>query len=136
MVNISVAQMKARKANDEYNSYVDQGLDSGEGWDYSTLDTLRELANQADAELLAARDWTWECEIHGTIVSMGGDCPNCMNAEANHGEEALAEYEQWEHDQQRWQECTCRPDQDAYLCPSCRQYVQEKYGDSIPFGGE
>jgi len=55
MVNISIIQ-KARQANDEYNSYVDQGLDSGEGWDYSMLDTLRELANKADAELLAARD--------------------------------------------------------------------------------
>jgi len=55
MVNISIIQ-KARQANDEYNSYVDQGLDSGEGWDYALLDQLREEADKADLELLFARD--------------------------------------------------------------------------------
>jgi len=53
MVNISIIQ-KARQANDRYNSYVDQGLDSGEGWDYSTLDELREAANEADEDLRQA----------------------------------------------------------------------------------
>lgn len=46
---------------------------------------------------------------------------------------------QQEHDdylrsQQRWQECTCRP-QDALLCPSCLEYNKEKYGDKIYFEG-
>jgi len=33
---------------------------------------------------------------------------------------------------QRWQECTCRP-QDALLCPVCREYNRQKYGKNIPF---
>ena len=40
-----------------------------------------------------------------------------------------------DEDRQRWQECTCRP-QDALLCPSCLEYTRRKYGDSIPHGGE
>jgi len=32
---------------------------------------------------------------------------------------------------QRWQECTCRP-QDALLCPVCREYNRQKYGQNIP----
>jgi hypothetical protein len=34
--------------------------------------------------------------------------------------------------QQRWQECTCRP-QDALLCPSCLEYNRRKYGENIAF---
>lgn len=29
--------------------------------------------------------------------------------------------------------CTCRPQDDAYLCISCRERNRQKYGDSIPF---
>jgi len=32
---------------------------------------------------------------------------------------------------QRWQECTCRPN-DALLCPTCREYTRQKYGQNIP----
>ena len=46
-----------------------------------------------------------------------------------------ADYDDHLRSQQRWQECTCRP-QDALLCPSCLEYNRRKYGDSIPFGGE
>ena len=32
--------------------------------------------------------------------------------------------------------CTCRPQDDAYLCSGCRERNRVKYGDSIPYGGD
>jgi len=78
MVNISIIQ-KARQANDRYNDYVNQGLDSGEGWDYSTLDELREMADKADAELLAARDEKLnECTCSDDPNREWEVCPSCI----------------------------------------------------------
>lgn len=39
--------------------------------------------------------------------------------------------DEWKEALARWQECTCRPN-DALLCPTCREYTRQKYGQNIP----
>ena len=77
MVNIS---LKAQEANDRYNDYVNSGL-SGKGWDYARLDALREAANKADEELLAARDAALnpgECTCSNDPNREWEICPSCL----------------------------------------------------------
>jgi len=58
-----------------------------------------------------------------------------MKLDRKFNEKELEVWREYQRSLQRWQECSCRP-QDALLCPVCLEYTKEKYGDDIPFGGE
>ena len=59
-----------------------------------------------------------------------------MKLDRKFNEKELEVWREYQQSLQRWQECSCRPQDDAYLCPVCVRYTKEKYGDDIPYGGE